>query len=65
MVKIEKLNRKLKHLQKEIQSYQEKCRHEHQHIKFNKKNSARWYCLKCEFQTRIPTNHELDEWIKK
>ena len=62
MEKIENLNRKLKQLQKEIQIYQEKCNHKYQHIKFDKKNSARWYCKDCELQLRLPSVSELDEW---
>ncbi len=65
MDSIENLNRKLKKIQTEIRDYQKSCKHENQHIKFNIKNSARWYCKTCEFELRIPSENELKEWVKK
>ena len=65
MDEIENLNRKLKELQHEIQDFQKACKHKYQHIKFDGKNNARWYCIKCEKMIRIPTCHELQAWVKK
>jgi hypothetical protein len=65
MDSMEDLNKKLKILRDEIQDYQKSCAHKQQYIKFDKQNNAMWYCKKCEKMIRIPTHHELQEWIKK
>ena len=65
MDSIENLNRQLKKIQKEIQDYQKACTHKRQHIKFDGKNNARWYCKKCDKMLRIPTYNELQDWMKR
>tara|TARA_R100000152_G_C6740527_1_gene164322 strand:- start:79 stop:276 length:198 start_codon:yes stop_codon:yes gene_type:complete len=65
MDSIENLNKKLKKIQTEIRNYQKCCSHENQHIKFDSRNSAKWYCKTCELELRMPSEKELDKWIKR
>ena len=65
MVRIDQMNKKLKELQKEIEEFQNKCTHEHQQIKFDPSNNARWFCKNCDINTRIPTPKELEDWISR
>jgi len=65
MANIQKLQTQLKKLQKEIENYQEDCRHESEHIKFDDKKNARWFCIRCDKMLRIPSKQELQDWINK
>ena len=65
MIRIDQMHKKLKELQKEIEEFQSKCKHEQQQIRFDEKNSAKWYCEKCSLQTRMPTPKELEDWISR
>ena len=63
MIRIEELTQKLLKAQKEIGEFQQNCPHSHQKIKFDEKNSANWYCMRCSLQIRIPSQQELENWI--
>tara|TARA_Y100001963_G_scaffold66382_1_gene92538 strand:+ start:189 stop:401 length:213 start_codon:yes stop_codon:yes gene_type:complete len=65
MIRIDQMLKKLRELEKEIENFQDNCNHEQQFIKFDKKNNARWFCKKCDKNTRIPTPKELEEWISR
>jgi|LWDU01.1.fsa_nt_gi late competence protein required for DNA uptake (superfamily II DNA/RNA helicase) len=63
-ISINNLSQKLKEIQKEIEEFQNSCKHKYQHIKFDGKNNARWYCQNCDKMVRIPSPKELDDWVK-
>jgi len=65
MLDVEILNRKLKKIQEEIELIQENCSHLKQHIKFDGKNNARWFCDNCAKNVRIPSSEELQDWIRR
>jgi predicted nucleic acid-binding protein len=65
MMQMDELSKKLKRIQKEIDEFQEKCKHENQQIKFDEKNNARWFCDLCHKNIRIPNPKELEDWIKR
>ena len=65
MKSAKELSKKLKQIQKEIEEFQNNCPHQNQKIKFDDKNSARWHCDICDRSLRIPTQQELQDWIKR
>ena len=65
MTNIHNLQKKLKKLQKEIEHYQENCEHRKQQIRFDDKQSAHWFCIKCDKKLRLPSQSELQDWLKK
>ena len=64
MININDLNEKLRKAQKEIEDYQNNCKHERTAMKMNEKSEVRWHCIKCDKFIRIPTSIEVIEWLK-
>lgn len=62
---MQNLSKKLKEIQREIEEFQNKCKHPEQAIKFDEKNCANWHCDVCDKFIRIPSQQELQDWIKR
>ena len=69
--KIQKLLDQKKRAEKEIEKLQLKCRHPSRHLKFiypNPKSQltdCRWVCEECDRILKIPTNEELEKFLRK
>ena len=64
MNNINDLNNKLRKAQKDIEDYQESCKHSDQIIRMNEKKEIRWFCSRCNKQTRVPSQEEVTKWLK-
>ena len=65
MKRIEQLNKELKELQQKIEDFQNNCSHREQSIKFDDKNTAKWFCSNCNKNIRFPSPKELEDWISR
>ena len=65
MIQVEKLNLKIKEIQKEIKKFQDACRHKHKHIKTVRPGTTVYVCDNCELQLGWPSPDELDAWMRK
>jgi len=65
MINMNDLTAKLKLIQKEIELYQKNCKHNVKHIKFNPENQPQWLCQRCIKFLRVPTQDEVEIWLKK
>tara|TARA_R100000152_G_C6755773_1_gene179515 strand:- start:1051 stop:1245 length:195 start_codon:yes stop_codon:yes gene_type:complete len=62
---VNKLNEKIKKMQKEVEDIQEKCIHKMKEIKMNETGSPKWTCKKCEKRLSFPTENELKNFFDK
>ena len=58
------MTRRLKEIEKEIEDYQNECKHKNQTIRTVKVGETRWVCDKCHIALKWPTPTELEKWIK-
>ena len=65
MTSIKELSKKLKEIQREIEKFQHNCKHPNQTIRFDEKNCPKWYCDVCDKFIRMPSQQELQDWIKR
>jgi hypothetical protein len=67
--KVQDLVSQKEEIVKQIEEIQKECEHEDKHIKFifeykGSTSKAMWTCKKCEKILNIPTQNELDNWLK-
>jgi hypothetical protein len=62
---MDQMRKKLKKIKEEIAKFQKNCKHEHQQIRFDERNEAKWYCTLCDMFIRRPSQKELDDWISR
>ncbi|MAG27029.1 hypothetical protein CMI47_15935 [Candidatus Pacearchaeota archaeon] len=65
MVRIDKLNSRIKEIQKEIKKFQDACKHKYKHIKTVRAGTTVYVCDNCERELRWPSPDELDAWMRK
>ena len=63
MEDIKNLHEKARKLQKQIQQYQENCKHKKTHIRPIENGQPRKVCTECELVMGWPTKDELDSWL--
>ena len=63
MKNINDLTNQLKKVEKEIEEYQEECKHEKQHIKTISTGKTRWVCDECMKELRIPSPNEIQQYL--
>mgnify|MGYP003134178124 CR=1 FL=1 len=63
MENIKNLHEKVRKLQKEIQQYQETCKHKTTQIRAIENGEPRKVCTECELVLGWPTKEELESWL--
>ena len=63
MKNINDFTNQLKKVEKEIEEYQEECKHEKQHIKTISTGKTRWVCDECMKELRIPSPNEIQQYL--
>ncbi len=65
MIRIDRLQKKLKEINKEIDKYQNSCSHSRQHIQALENNDIRLVCDACNKDLGWPNYDELQKWLRK
>lgn len=62
--KINQLEKQIKHLEDEVATIQEQCKHKVTHVKFeNGTSNMRLYCSECNRQLGFPSQNEIDKFL--
>ena len=62
---VDKLNEKIRNMQKQLEKIQEDCEHKDKKIEMDKKGSPKWTCTNCKSRVSYPTQEELKKFFDK
>lgn len=64
-MEVNKLNEKLRSIQKEIDEIQDSCVHKDKKIEMIEGGESKWTCIFCKKRISYPTPQELDKFLGK
>ena len=62
---VNKLNEKIRNMQKEVRKIQDSCEHKDKKIEMDEKGSPKWTCAICKSRISYPTQQELKDFFDK
>jgi hypothetical protein len=62
---VNRLNEKIRNIQKEIKKIQDDCEHKDKKIEMDKKGSPKWTCTVCKSRVSYPSSKELRDFFDK
>ena len=60
---VNKLNEKIRNMQKEVDAIQKNCGHKDKKIEMDELGSAKWTCEFCKMRISYPSPNELEKFL--